>query len=235
MQPRQSENVDGNDLLPIGASDINKRVGQFRSRKASKGLERLEIYTSRLVKDQVKEFALVNQLTRGVAAEVLLQRGIAAYISEKQRAAVSGRLNAPPLPVTTDAARSIVDDSIPELARLFRERAMPDRPQRLAMTPLDSDSLVAPQTQTAPKPADSMSSPEVIGPPENLMAQCIRDGQPQPWRKARTQTTPEQAESKPFQKVMEPKVNSMAQWIREGSPQRIAETVKDRLKTETKG
>lgn len=128
MQPRQPENVDGNNLLPVGASDITKRVGQFRSRKASKGLERLEIYTSRLVKDQVKEFALVNRLTRGVAAEVLLQLGIAAHLSQTHDLSEVAQAADAPLPVVTDAPPTASSKPIPEMARLFAERTHPNRP-----------------------------------------------------------------------------------------------------------
>lgn len=182
MQSKQSESVGVTDLVRLATADGNKRVEQFRDRKASAGLERLEIYTSKLVKDQVREFAEAKGLTRGVAAEVLLQNGIAAYISETQRAAVSGGLKGS---VSEEVAADVYAepstiDSIPSWVVHIRDAKVKiDHPQQAPIASLASDSSVATHTQMAPEPADSKPLPEVIERQANVMVRCIREGSPQ--------------------------------------------------------
>lgn len=155
MQPKQSEGIDLDDLVPAGASDTNKRVAEFRNRKASAGHERLEIYTTKLVKEQVREFAEAKALTRGVAAEVLLQRGIEAHITETQSLAASNRLNGPSLPVAAEAVpQPIASEPIHGLSQLFRERVLQSKQPPALHTPEVHTFVKATDHQTKRESAD---------------------------------------------------------------------------------
>jgi hypothetical protein len=56
------------------------RTKNFRDKKASAGLQRLDIYTSEEIKSQVREVAKKEGKTAGIAAESLLALGIEAYL-----------------------------------------------------------------------------------------------------------------------------------------------------------
>lgn len=177
MQLKQSS-VDVSDLVPVLTADGNKRVAEFRNRKASTGKERMELYTTKLVKEQVRQFAKLNAVTRGVAAEILLRRGIDAHILETRSVSDAGGLEGS---AREEFAADVcpepdTSDSMPSWARHIRDaRVKTDDPQQVPVQALVSGSLFNASTRPALEPADSKSLPEVVGSPERLMPSLIRD------------------------------------------------------------
>lgn len=56
------------------------RTKAYRAQKASDGLQRLDIYTSKAIKLRVREIAKKERITAGIAAESLLALGLEAYL-----------------------------------------------------------------------------------------------------------------------------------------------------------